>query len=155
MVCPETTDYCAKSRTPDLIPREDKMLNKPVSMSTTPSALEAATMRKITFRIIPFVVLCMFVSYIDRVNIGFAALQMNKQFHFSATIFGWGVSAFFVTLCLFEVPSNMMMKKFGAKIWISRIMITWGIVSAATAFITGAKSFVAMRLLLGAAEAGF
>jgi ACS family tartrate transporter-like MFS transporter len=119
------------------------------------SELEARTMRKISLRIIPFVVLCMFVSYLDRVNIGFAALQMNKQFHFSGTVFGWGISAFFITLCLLEVPSNMMMKRFGAKLWISRIMITWGIISAGTAFITGAKSFIVMRLLLGAAEAGF
>jgi MFS transporter, ACS family, tartrate transporter len=115
----------------------------------------AATMRKVSLRILPFVVICMFVSYIDRVNLGFAALEMNKDLHFSATIFGWGVSAFFISLCLCEVPSNMMMKKLGARLWISRIMITWGIVSGATAFITGVKSFVLMRLLLGAAEAGF
>ncbi len=127
---------------------------KPIALRTK-SKLESTTMSKINLRIIPFVVLCMFVSYMDRVNVGFAALQMNKQFHFSGTIFGWGVSAFFITLCLLEVPSNMMMKRFGAKLWISRIMITWGLISAGTAFITGAKSFIAMRLLLGAAEAGF
>src|ERR1700735_742854 len=88
--------------------------------------LAAATMRKVSLRILPFVVICMFVSYIDRVNLGFAALEMNKDLHFSATIFGWGVSAFFISLCLCEVPSNMMMKKVGARLWISRIMITWG-----------------------------
>lgn len=112
-------------------------------------------MRKIGLRVIPFVMISMFVSYVDRVNVGFAALQMNKDLDFSATIFGWGVSAFFVSLCLFEVPSNMMMRRVGARLWFSRIMITWGLISGATAFIVGIKSFVAMRFLLGAAEAGF
>ena len=118
-------------------------------------AIEASAMRKISWRIVPFVVVCMFVSYLDRVNVGFAALEMNRDLHFTATIFGWGLSAFFVSLCLCEVPSNMMMRRFGARLWISRIMITWGLVSGATAFITGIKSFVLMRFLLGAAEAGF
>jgi len=112
-------------------------------------------MRRINLRIIPFIVLCMFVSYIDRVNVGFAAIQMNKDLGFSGTIYGWGVSAFFISLCLFEVPSNMMMKRIGARIWFARIMITWGLISAGMAFMTGVKSFVALRFLLGAAEAGF
>jgi MFS transporter, ACS family, tartrate transporter len=119
------------------------------------TAVEISAMRKISLRIIPFVVICMFVSYIDRVNVGFAALEMNRDLHFTSTVFGWGLSAFFVSLCLCEVPSNMMMKRLGARLWISRIMITWGLVSGATAFITGIKSFVLMRFLLGAAEAGF
>lgn len=119
------------------------------------SALETSTMRKINLRIIPFVVICMFVSYIDRVNVGFAAIQMNQDLGFSATAYGWGVSAFFISLCLFEVPSNMMMKKIGARIWFARIMITWGLISAGTAFIIGTKSFISVRFLLGAAEAGF
>jgi ACS family tartrate transporter-like MFS transporter len=130
-------------------------VSKATERSRESSALEASTMRKINLRIVPFVVICMFVSYIDRVNVGFAALEMNKDLHFSATEFGWGVGAFFVSLCLCEVPSNIMMKRFGARLWISRIMITWGIISGATAFITGIKSFVVMRFLLGAAEAGF
>ncbi len=120
-----------------------------------PDATATSTMRKVNLRIVPFVVICMFISYLDRVNVGFAALEMNRDLHFTATVFGWGVSAFFVTLCLCEVPSNMAMRRFGARLWISRIMITWGIISGATAFITGVKSFVAMRFLLGAAEAGF
>ncbi len=130
-------------------------VSKATERSPESSALEASTMRKINLRIVPFVVICMFVSYIDRVNVGFAALEMNKDLHFSATEYGWGVGAFFVSLCLCEVPSNIMMKRFGARLWISRIMITWGIISGATAFITGIKSFVFMRFLLGAAEAGF
>ena len=112
-------------------------------------------MRKVSLRIIPFAVVGMFISYIDRVNVGFAALEMNRDLGFSATVYGWGVSAFFVTLCLCEVPSNIMMKRLGARLWIARIMITWGIISGAMAFITGVKSFVFVRLLLGAAEAGF
>ena len=119
------------------------------------SDIEAAAMRKVSLRILPIVVIGMFVSYIDRVNVGFAALEMNKDLHFTATDFGWGLSAFFITLCLCIVPSNMMMMKLGARLWISGIMITWGMISGATAFITGLKSFVLMRLLLGAAEAGF
>jgi MFS transporter, ACS family, tartrate transporter len=117
--------------------------------------IEAVTMRKVSLRILPFILVCMLVSYIDRVNVGFAALEMNKDLHFNSITFGWGLSAFFISLCLCEVPSNMAMKKFGARLWISRIMITWGIISAATAFIVGVKSFVLMRFLLGAAEAGF
>lgn len=118
-------------------------------------AVEISAMRKISLRVIPFIVVCMFVSYIDRVNVGFAALEMNRNLNFSATVFSWGVSAFFVSLCLCEVPSNIMMRRFGARLWLSRIMITWGLISGATAFIVGIKSFVAMRFLLGAAEAGF
>lgn len=121
----------------------------------TANAVEISAMRKITLRLIPFIVICMFVSYLDRVNVGFAALEMNRDLNFSATVFSWGVSAFFVSLCLCEVPSNMMMRRLGARLWLSRIMITWGLVSGATAFVVGIKSFVAMRFLLGAAEAGF
>jgi ACS family tartrate transporter-like MFS transporter len=117
--------------------------------------VETSAMRKVSLRIIPFAVVGMFISYIDRVNVGFAALEMNRDLGFDATVFGWGVSAFFVTLCLSEVPSNMMMRRLGARLWLARIMITWGLVSGAMAFITGIKSFVFVRLLLGAAEAGF
>ena len=112
-------------------------------------------MRKINLRIIPFVVVCMFISYAVFCLKKKTALQMNRDLHFSSTVFGWGLSAFFVSLCLCEVPSNVMMKRLGARLWISRIMITWGLVSGATAFITGVKSFLVMRFLLGAAEAGF
>jgi ACS family tartrate transporter-like MFS transporter len=119
------------------------------------SDIEVAAMRKVSLRILPIVVIGMFVSYIDRVNVGFAALEMNKDLHFTATDFGTGLAAFFFTLVVCSVPSNMVMKKLGARLWISTLMITWGIISGATAFIVGLKSFVLMRLLLGAAEAGF
>lgn len=119
------------------------------------TSIETRTIGRISGRIVPFLVLAFFVSFIDRVNVGFAALQMNQQFGFSATVFGWGVGAFFVSLCLFEVPANVLMAKIGARRWICRIMISWGLVSGATAFVVGVKSFLLMRFLLGLAEAGF
>ncbi|HEY1609475.1 MAG TPA: MFS transporter [Paraburkholderia sp.] len=119
------------------------------------ASIETRAIAKISGRIVPFLVLAFFVSFIDRVNVGFAALQMNKQFGFSATVFGWGVGAFFVSLCLFEVPANVLMAKVGARRWLARIMITWGLVSGATAFVVGVKSFLLLRFLLGLAEAGF
>jgi MFS transporter, ACS family, tartrate transporter len=117
--------------------------------------LETRVLRKITLRIVPFVMLLYFIAFIDRVNIGFAALTMNKDLGFSPTTFGFGAGIFFVGYFLFEVPSNLVLDKVGARIWIARVMITWGIISAAMAFVTGANSFHALRFLLGAAEAGF
>jgi ACS family tartrate transporter-like MFS transporter len=119
------------------------------------SALEARTMRRVTWRLLPFLMLCYFVSFVDRVNVGFAALQMVKGLHMSPTVFGFGGGIFFVSYFLFEVPSNLLLEKVGARVWIARIMITWGFLAAGTAFVVGARSFYAMRLLLGAAEAGF
>jgi len=119
------------------------------------SALERATMRHITLRLVPFLMLCYFFALLDRVNVGFASLQMNKDLGLSAAVFGLGSSLFFVAYFLFEVPSNLALEKFGARRWIARIMITWGVVSACMAFVVGPYSFYAMRLLLGAAEAGF
>lgn len=119
------------------------------------STLEKSTIAKISSRILPFLIAAFFTSFIDRVNVGFAALQMNKQLGFTATVFGWGVGAFFLSLCLFEVPANILMARVGARRWICRIMVSWGIVSAATAFVVGIKSFLALRFLLGLMEAGF
>lgn len=119
------------------------------------ASLETRTIAKISARIVPFLVLAFFISFIDRVNVGFAALEMNRDLGFTATVFGWGVGAFFVSLCLFEVPANVLMAKVGARLWLCRIMLTWGLVSGATAFVTGQKSFLALRFLLGLAEAGF
>jgi MFS family permease len=98
---------------------------------------------------------CYLVSFIDRVNVGFAALQMNKDVGLTASMFGFGSGLFFVTYFIFEVPSNLVLEKVGARLWIARIMITWGLVSAATAFVVGPYSFYLVRFLLGAAEAGF
>ena len=117
--------------------------------------LEQRTLRKISWRIVPFIMLLYFIAYIDRVNIGFAALTMNKDLGFSSAVFGFGAGIFFVGYFLFEVPSNIILEKVGARLWIARVMITWGILSAIFAFIKGETSFYVLRFLLGAAEAGF
>ena len=112
-------------------------------------------MRKVAWRLLPFLMICYFVSFVDRVNVGFAALQMVKDLHMSPKVFGFGGGIFFVSYFLFEVPSNLLLEKLGARMWIARIMITWGFLAAGTAFVIGPRSFYTMRLLLGAAEAGF
>jgi MFS transporter, ACS family, tartrate transporter len=120
-----------------------------------PSDLERVTMRRVTRRLLPFLMACYLVSFIDRVNVGFAALQMNKDVGLTASMFGLGSGLFFVTYFIFEVPSNLVLEKVGARLWIARILITWGLVSAATALVVGPYSFYLVRFLLGAAEAGF
>jgi ACS family tartrate transporter-like MFS transporter len=117
--------------------------------------LEKRVLRKITLRIVPFVMLLYFVAFIDRVNIGFAALTMNKDLGFSPTVFGFGAGIFFLGYFLCEVPSNLVLDKVGARIWIARVMVTWGLISAAMALVQGSTSFYVLRFLLGAAEAGF
>ena len=123
--------------------------------SASVSDLERTTMRRVTLRLLPFLMVCYFFALLDRVNVGFAALQMNKDLGLSAAVFGLGSSLFFVGYFLLEVPSNLALEKFGARRWIARIMITWGLISACMAFVVGPYSFYGMRLLLGAAEAGF
>jgi MFS family permease len=110
---------------------------------------------KIVRRLIPFLMLCYFVAYLDRVNVGFAALTMNAELGLTAEMFGFGAGIFFAGYFLFEVPSNLLLERFGARIWIGRIMVTWGLLAAGMAFVAGPKSFCAMRFLLGVAEAGF
>lgn len=117
--------------------------------------LEADTIRKISWRIVPFLMVCYFFNLLDRVNLGFAALEMNKDLGFNAAVYGLGGSIFFVSYFLCEVPSNLALQKVGARRWIARIMISWGMVSAAMAFVSGETSFYTVRFLLGAAEAGF
>ncbi len=117
--------------------------------------LEQRVTRKLMWRIIPFVMLLYFVSFLDRVNVGFAALTMNAELGLSPTAFGFGGGLFFIGYFLFEVPSNLILSKVGARIWIARVMISWGIVSAASALVTGPASFYSVRFLLGVAEAGF
>jgi ACS family tartrate transporter-like MFS transporter len=114
-----------------------------------------AVVSKVTRRLIPFLVVCYIAAYIDRVNIGFAALSMNKDLGFSPTIFGWGAGIFFLGYALFEVPSNLILHRVGARRWIARIMVSWGIVSGLMAMAWDATSFVVLRFLLGLAEAGF
>lgn len=106
-------------------------------------------------RLLPFLFALYVVAWLDRVNIGFAALQMNADLHFSETAFGIGSGVFFLGYCLFEVPSNLILARVGARLWISRIMITWGVISASMMFVRTPMVFYLLRFLLGAAEAGF
>jgi ACS family tartrate transporter-like MFS transporter len=117
--------------------------------------LEARVVRKISWRILPFVMLLYFVSFLDRVNVGFAAFTMNKAIGLSPAAYGLGGGLFFIGYFLFEVPSNLILYRVGVRVWIARVMVTWGIVSACSAFVTGPHSFYALRFLLGVAEAGF
>jgi MFS transporter, ACS family, tartrate transporter len=118
------------------------------------AALEKSTMRKAYLRLLPYCFLLYILCYIDRINVGFAALTMNKDIGLSAYVYGLAAGAFFWGYCLLEIPSNIMLEKVGARLWIARIMITWGAASAATALATGPWSFFSIRVLLGAAEAG-
>jgi ACS family tartrate transporter-like MFS transporter len=106
-------------------------------------------------RLIPFLFLLYIVAYLDRINVGFAALQMNAALGFSATTYGLGAGMFFLSYVLFEIPSNVMLARVGARLWIARIMVTWGLVSAGMMFVRSASGFYALRFLLGLAEAGF
>jgi MFS family permease len=118
-------------------------------------SIELQTYRKVDLRIVPFLFLCYILAYLDRVNVGFAKLQMLKELSLSDAAFGAGAGIFFVGYFFFEVPSNVLLKKFGARLWIARIMISWGVISACMILVKGAWSFYAMRFLLGLAEAGF
>ena len=118
-------------------------------------ALEHHTHRKVTRRLVPFLFLCYILAYLDRVNVGFARLQMQAELGFSDTIYGVGAGMFFVAYFFFEVPSNLIMRRVGARLWIARIMILWGLISAASMFIDSVGSFYTVRFLLGIAEAGF
>lgn len=117
--------------------------------------IETRTTKKVIRRFLPILVVSFILCFLDRVNVGFATLTMSKDLGFSNTVFGLGAGIFFVAYFLFEVPSNIILEKVGARIWIARIMITWGILSAATAFVWDEWSFYTIRFLLGAAEAGF
>ncbi len=116
---------------------------------------EAKTYRKVDLRIIPFLFLCYILAYLDRVNVGFAKLQMLNDLSMSDAAFATGAGIFFIGYFFFEVPSNVLLKKYGARMWIARIMITWGIISSCMMFVTDEWTFYAMRFLLGIAEAGF
>ena len=118
-------------------------------------AIEHSAMRKIYLRLLPFAVLSYFLAYIDRINVSFAGLTMRGDLGLSATAFGFAAGAFYWGYFLFEVPSNIILEKVGARIWIARIMITWGLFAGLTALVRGTVSFAALRFLLGLAEAGF
>jgi ACS family tartrate transporter-like MFS transporter len=126
-------------------------VNTPNETATDPSAIVS----KVTRRIVPYIFLCYIVNYLDRFNVSFAALQMSSDLGFSEIVYGLGASMFFVGYVLFEVPSNLIMEKVGARLWIARIMISWGAVSTCMLLVKSAASFYALRFLLGVAEAGF
>jgi MFS family permease len=116
---------------------------------------EGRIYRKVDLRIVPFLFLCYILAYLDRVNVGFAKLQMLKELSLSDAAFAGGAGIFFIGYFFFEVPSNVLLKKYGARMWIARIMISWGVISACMIFVKGQWSFYGMRFLLGLAEAGF
>src|SRR5271166_3008293 len=119
------------------------------------AAIEKSAMRKIYIRLLPFAVFTYFLAYVDRINVSFAGLTMQGDLHLSATEFGFAAGTFYWGYFIFEVPSNIVLEKVGARIWLARIMITWGIFAGLTALVTGPNSFAAVRFLLGVAEAGF
>jgi ACS family tartrate transporter-like MFS transporter len=123
------------------------------------SSQERETISKVTWRLIPLLFLCYIIAYIDRINVGFAGLKLQKAFGVDASryyaIYGWGAGLFFLGYFLFEVPSNLALHKIGARLWIARIMVVWGVVASAMMFVRTPTAFYVMRFLLGAAEAGF
>jgi ACS family tartrate transporter-like MFS transporter len=123
--------------------------------ATSNVPISAVTLRKVTLRIIPFLFALYVIAWLDRVNVGFAGLQMNTDLGFSSTVFGFGSGIFFLGYCLFEIPSNIILERVGARIWISRIMVTWGLISAGLMFVRTPAAFYLLRFLLGVAEAGF
>jgi ACS family tartrate transporter-like MFS transporter len=120
-----------------------------------PDTLEQVTIRKVAWRLLPFIFLLFFWCLIDRVNLAYAALTMNADLGLTATMYSLGAGIFFLGYVPFEVPSNLLLEHYGARIWIARIMVTWGLVASAMAFMTGIYSFLTLRFLLGVAEAGF
>lgn len=117
--------------------------------------LEKTTLREVTWRLVPFLFLLYIVAYLDRINLGFAALQMQKQLGFTDSVYGLGAGIFFVGYFLFQVPSNLVLMKVGARLWIAVLMVAWGIISSCMCTVSGERSFYTLRFLLGAAEAGF
>jgi ACS family tartrate transporter-like MFS transporter len=126
-------------------------------MTATPSVAEAerAVIRKVAVRLLPFLTFLYIIAYLDRVNVGFAALTMNQDIGLSNTAYGFGAGVFFIGYLLFELPSNLALQRFGARRWIARIMLSWGVVSMAMIYVEGPWSFYALRFLLGVTEAGF
>ncbi|HYB89631.1 MAG TPA: MFS transporter [Candidatus Binataceae bacterium] len=129
---------------------------QPPEIPTRPlTALEASALATVRRNLLPFLFVLYIVAYLDRINVGFASLQMNRALGLSDAVFGFGAGLFFIGYFLFEIPSNLVLKRVGARRWIARIMVSWGLVAIAMMFVRGARSFYAMRFLLGIAEAGF
>ncbi|HEL3808931.1 TPA: MFS transporter [Stenotrophomonas maltophilia] len=133
-------------------------MNHPVSVTPSSNAdghIAARAYAKVFWRLVPFLMLCYVIAYLDRVNVGFAKLQMSQDLGFSEAVFGLGAGVFFLGYFLFEVPSNLLLQRVGARLWIARIMVTWGILSAMFMFVETPTGFYILRFLLGVAEAGF
>jgi ACS family tartrate transporter-like MFS transporter len=133
----------------------DTMAESQRGSSSAEEQAEHTAINKASWRLLPFLCFCYGIAYIDRVNISFAALQMNQDLHFSATVYGLGGGLFFLSYAAFEVPSNLLLIRFGARRWIARIMLTWGVLAVGMMFVKTPLQFYLMRFLLGAAEAGF
>jgi ACS family tartrate transporter-like MFS transporter len=127
----------------------------PLPEEARQAAIGRSALRKASVRLLPLIGLGYGIAYMDRVNVSFAALQMNRQLHFSATVFGLGAGLFFLSYAVCEVPSNLMLMRFGARRWLARIMVTWGLLSMGMILVRTPVQFCVMRLLLGTAEAGF
>src|SRR5262245_47300546 len=121
----------------------------------SPSDPAPTAVPKVTRRLIPFLFLLYLLNFLDRVNVGFAALSMNRDLGFGPAIYGLGAGIFFIGYCLFEVPSNLVLYRTGARIWIARIMVSWGIIASSMMLVKTPTGFYALRFLLGVAEAGF
>jgi len=130
-------------------------MNQALANTSSVSASEDATYLKVTWRLIPFLLVCYIIAYLDRVNVGFAKLQMQSALGFSDVVYGLGAGMFFIGYFFFEVPSNIILHRVGARRWIARIMVTWGVISASMMFVETEMQFYVIRFLLGVAEAGF
>src|SRR5271157_4118055 len=130
-------------------------------MSPTPAAprssteYEQATYRKVTWRLMPFLFVCYIFAYVDRVNVGFAKLQMQRDLNMSDAVYGVGAGIFFLGYFIFEIPANMILQRLGARLWLGPIMVLWGVVSACTMFVRSATGFYVLRFVLGIVESGF
>jgi MFS transporter, ACS family, tartrate transporter len=131
------------------------MSSEPVTTTAVESDLQPRTMRKVAARLIPVLLVLYVIAYLDRVNVTFAQDKLQEDLGFSSAVYGFGAGVFFIGYFLLEVPSNLALHRFGARKWMARIMITWGVISACTMFVQSAASFYAVRFLLGVAEAGF
>src|SRR5450432_46251 len=123
--------------------------------SLTGTDLGANVVAKLTRRLLPFLFVLYIVAYLDRINVGFAALQMKQQLGFTDAVYGLGAGMFFAGYFFFQVPSNLVLQRVGARRWIALLMMAWGVISASMALVSGPRSFYGLRFLLGAAEAGF
>ena len=129
-------------------------MNPDPSRNST-ETFESGVYHKVTWRLLPYLFLCYILAYVDRVNVGFAKLQMSADIGLSDAVFGLGAGIFFIGYAACEIPSNLLLQRFGARIWISRILVVWGIISVCFMFVTTPAQFLTLRFLLGIAEAGF